>query len=240
MKRRDSDAPRAHDLAFDLAVIGMALVGAGATVLRANASFCALLGYAHDELLALPPGAIVEADHRQEELARFTAILQGAAPSACATVAYLRRDGQPVPANVTCTRVTGDDGQPQLLVQALAIHTDITERRRADKEIVLLNNLMEQRIRKRTAELEESNEDLRDFAYSLAHDLAEEASNSGDAAAAMRRLQARLDYEGALGHRDLASDRTSHAPAGAAFVSNPALPDLAVRRRYTPQLMARR
>jgi len=76
--------------------------------------------------------------------------------------------------------------------------------------------------------------------YSLAHDLAEEASNSGDAATAMRRLQARLDYEGAMGHRDLAGDRTNHAPAGAAFVSNPALPDLAVRRRYTPQLMARR
>ena len=53
----------------------------------------------------------------------------------------------------------------------LAVDTDMTERRRAEKEIVLLNNVLEQRIRKRTAELEESNEDLRDFAYSLAHDL---------------------------------------------------------------------
>jgi PAS domain S-box-containing protein len=61
-----------------------------------------------------------------------------------------------------------DSGQPASL---LCINTDMTERRRAEKEIVLLNNLLEQRIRKRTAELEESNEDLRDFAYSLAHDL---------------------------------------------------------------------
>lgn len=53
----------------------------------------------------------------------------------------------------------------------LAVDTDITERRRAEKEIVLLNNLLEQRIRSRTAQLEASNEDLRGLAYSIAHDL---------------------------------------------------------------------
>ena len=48
---------------------------------------------------------------------------------------------------------------------------DVTEQQRAEKEIVLLHRMMEQRIRKRTEELEQSNEDLRGFAYSLAHDL---------------------------------------------------------------------
>jgi len=76
----------------------------------------------------------------------------------------------------------------------LAVNTDVTERHRAEKEIVLLNNVLEQRIRKRTAELEESNEDLRDFAYSLAHDLrAPLASIDGFSAQLEVRLAQQLD-----------------------------------------------
>jgi PAS domain S-box-containing protein len=67
-----------------------------------------------------------------------------------------------------CTVVPAGNGEASAI---LTVNTDVSERRRAEKEIVLLNNVLEQRIRKRTAELEESNEDLRDFAYSLAHDL---------------------------------------------------------------------
>lgn len=72
--------------------------------------------------------------------------------------------------------------------------TDVSEQRRAEKEIVLLHKVMEQRILKRTAELEESNEDLRDFAHSLAHDLrAPLASIDGFSAQLERRLAETLD-----------------------------------------------
>jgi PAS domain S-box-containing protein len=90
-----------------------------------------------------------------------------------------------------CTIFHGAEGEPDLV---LAVNTDVTERRRAEKEIVLLNNLLEQRIRKRTAELEASNEDLRDFAYSLAHDLrAPLASIDGFSAQLESRLAGQLD-----------------------------------------------
>lgn len=90
-----------------------------------------------------------------------------------------------------CAVLRAGDGVP---LAVLAVHTDVTERRRAEKEIVLLNNVLEQRIRKRTAELEESNEDLRDFAYSLAHDLrAPLASIDGFSAQLELRLQNQLD-----------------------------------------------
>lgn len=75
---------------------------------------------------------------------------------------------------------------------------DASERRRAEKEIVLLHNVMEQRIRRRTAELEETNEDLRDFAYSLAHDLrAPLASIDGFSAQLETRLSGTLDAKSA-------------------------------------------
>jgi len=90
-----------------------------------------------------------------------------------------------------CTVLRDADGEPSLV---LAVNSDVTERRRAEKEIVLLNNVLEQRIRKRTAELEESNEDLRDFAYSLAHDLrAPLASVNGFSAQLETRLADQLD-----------------------------------------------
>ena len=83
------------------------------------------------------------------------------------------------------------------LTGILAIDSDVTERRRAEKEIVLLNNVLEQRIRKRTSQLEESNEDLRDFAYSLAHDLrAPLASIDGFSAQLETLLAHQLDEQG--------------------------------------------
>jgi PAS domain S-box-containing protein len=76
--------------------------------------------------------------------------------------------GQVLSVERRCTVMRIGDEQAAAIV---AVDTDVTERQRAEKEIVLLNNLLEQRIRHRTAQLEESSEDLRGLAYSLAHDL---------------------------------------------------------------------
>jgi PAS domain S-box-containing protein len=90
-----------------------------------------------------------------------------------------------------CTLLRSETGEPYAV---LVTHIDVTEQRRAEKEIVLLSNVMEQRIRRRTAELEESNKDLREFAYSLAHDLrAPLASIDGFSAQLELRLADALD-----------------------------------------------
>jgi PAS domain S-box-containing protein len=99
--------------------------------------------------------------------------------------------GQSMTIERHCTLLRDKAGAPHSVVTS---NVDVTEQRRAEKEIVLLSNVMEQRIRHRTAQLEESNNDLREFAYSLAHDLrAPLSSIDGFSAQLELRLAQHLD-----------------------------------------------
>jgi PAS domain S-box-containing protein len=57
--------------------------------------------------------------------------------------------------------------QPALL----GVAVDVTEQKRAEEEIRLLNTQLERRVEERTAELAEANKELESFAYAVSHDL---------------------------------------------------------------------
>lgn len=173
---------------LDAAVEALLLLDAGQSVMFWNMGAERMFGYARRQAVGrtltelLGPGCAWTA----RDMHQLQAHGQWSGELFCTS-----EDGRVVHVACVCTASRAPTGDISAFYCAM---TDVTEQRRAEKEIVLLHNVMEQRIQRRTAELEESNDDLRDFAYSLAHDLrAPLASIDGFSAQLEKNLAGSLD-----------------------------------------------
>jgi PAS domain S-box-containing protein len=81
---------------------------------------------------------------------------------------YYRKDGSTVWTEVQVIPHVGPGGD---IIEILGVTRDISERKRAEKEIRRLNDELEERVLVRTAQLEEANAELEAFIYSASHDL---------------------------------------------------------------------
>lgn len=90
--------------------------------------------------------------------------------------------------------ISDADGNPSVIC---GISTDITELKRAQDKVRLLNADLESRVRARTAELETSTRELDAFAYSVSHDLrAPLRAVSGFSEVLLEEYQDKLDATG--------------------------------------------
>ncbi|MEB3831081.1 PAS domain S-box protein [Phormidium sp. CCY1219] len=83
-------------------------------------------------------------------------------------IQFLRQDGSYgiIQANAAPIRDRDDT-----IIAAVVIVLDISDRFQAEAQVRELNATLEQRVQERTAELEEVNEELKAFSYSVSHDL---------------------------------------------------------------------
>lgn len=158
--RRSDDETRGMDLFHD-APIGYHELDQTGRILRVNGTELSMLGYTAEEMVGQPVWKFVV----EEESSRYALLekLAGEVPSHQSfECTYRRKDGTTVPVLVDDRILKDKEGRGIGLRGALR---DISELKRAEMEIRILNEELECRVLERTRELETANLELqRDIA----------------------------------------------------------------------------
>lgn len=147
----------------DDAIIGKDLTG---KVVSWNSGAQRIFGYDAGEMVGSSIERLISPDRPDEE----RRILENARKGETRVyeTVRLRKDGKPVNLSLAVSPIRDAKGD---IVGVSSIARDITERKRAEEQILKLNAELEHRVQVRTAELTAANQELEAFTYSVAHDL---------------------------------------------------------------------
>jgi PAS domain S-box-containing protein len=157
-----------------------------------NPRMAAILGYTPEEMLDRPLFSFLSDEVRADVEVKLQRHRLGVSESF--ERRFPKKDGSEVWTLMSTNKLPSRDGA---YIGALAMVTDITDRKRAEEEVHRLNAELEQRVKERTAQLEASNKELEAFSYSVSHDLrAPLRAIDGFSAKVVKDHSERLDAEG--------------------------------------------
>jgi PAS domain S-box-containing protein len=147
----------------DDAIIGKDLTG---KVVSWNAGAERIFGYDAAEMVGSSIERLLAPDRPDEERRILKNAKRG--ETHLYETVRIRRDGTPVDLSLAVSPIRDAQGN---IVGVSSIARDISERKRAEEQILRLNAELEHRVETRTAELTAANQELEAFTYSVAHDL---------------------------------------------------------------------
>lgn len=152
---------------FEQAAVGVARIAYQPDrILEVNDAFCRITGYAREELLEKLLAALIEpAGQDGIDLERLTA---GDERAYSIERRLCRKDGETRWTRLSLSLVRSPEGSPDFVI---AIVEDIQEQKIAQQALLHFNARLEERVAQRTRDLQEANEDLQAFSYSVSHDL---------------------------------------------------------------------
>jgi PAS domain S-box-containing protein len=153
---------------MDSSGVGMAIVTLDGRIARANPALAAMLGATPAELAGRGVREFTHPDDLALTEGLFAELLEGRRSSLGAEKRYVAGDGRVVEVRLDTTLLRDAGGQPLYFLSQM---TDISEQRRAERELQALNANLGQRVAARTRELEIACEDQQRFAFGVSHDL---------------------------------------------------------------------
>jgi PAS domain S-box-containing protein len=135
-------------------------------LLDVNDAFCRVLGYPREEIIGkstVELGMWVDPGDRQQVVEE---LMTDDGPILSNEILIRRRDGKILTGLFASELISLRDRQC-----ILSSFADITDRKQAEAELRCLNEQLEERVMERTAELEESLQELEAFSSSVSHDL---------------------------------------------------------------------
>lgn len=150
--------------AFANAAIGFAITMPDGRFVDANPAYCALTGYNVEELHTLRLTHLMHPDDLAENMGLLERVLAGEIHDLVLENRYLRKDGETVWVRKSVSVVRKSEGAPHWIV---VLDEDITTSKRAEEALKKAHAELQDRARR----LEETNQDLEDFAYTISHDL---------------------------------------------------------------------
>jgi PAS domain S-box-containing protein len=137
--------------------VGLSTIDAKGVITYVNDHLCTMLGYSMEEIIGHPTTDFYAEESRKRQEETFAKRRKGMKDPTPYEITWRRKDGRRVDTILTPTPGFSVSGE---FTGSFAIITDITERKQ-----------MEERLQRYAAELERSNEEVKNFAYIVSHDL---------------------------------------------------------------------
>jgi PAS domain S-box-containing protein len=136
--------------------------------INVNKAFCDMLGYPMEELTNKKWSDITPPEEVDMLNKEVDMLIKGVKQSTRIKKRYVHKNGSFIWTDVSVALVSDNDGNPLYFLTTVV---DITEQKHAEMVINKLNQELEERVARRTDQLESANRELETFAYSVSHDL---------------------------------------------------------------------